>query len=118
MTFGPGLSIGPSAPEQYGTWKELPTSDVVYGWLKRRAVAAARARMLALDISIEEARITQEKPRDTAVRITGIGGTGPIQGMRRALAEAQAELDDIDADIKMFEFRRDVFKSLSFRERM
>jgi hypothetical protein len=111
-----------STVDSYGTWKELPTADVVYGWLKRRAVVQANIRSLSLGISIEEARISMEKPRDKAVRVVGLGGIGgddtPVIRLRRELDAMQRELDDLDAEIKMFEFRKDVFKSLSFKERV
>ena len=115
------MSFGES--DRYETWRELPTADFIYKALQHRAVLQAKVRALALEIQIEEAHITQKKPRDKAVRFVGIEDAEHnhppyILDLRRELIKTQADLDMLEAEVKMFEFRKDVFKSLSFKERL
>lgn len=103
---------------EFESWRSLPSADQVYGWLKLQSNLKAKIRSLKLEISIEEAKITRQKPRDTAVRVIGLEDNSAILYLRRELVHAESELDTVEAELRMFEFRRDVFRAISYKERV
>jgi hypothetical protein len=108
--------------DEYGTWRSLPSADVVHGWLKQQAGLKAEIRVLQLEISIQEATISRLKPRDKGVRLIGLAQDDAqeepiVLQIRRQLAATQAALDAVEVELEMFTFTRDIFKALAFKER-
>jgi len=101
-------------------WSDLPSFDEVQELLKRRASISAEIRMLELRLQWKEAEISVEKPRNTSVRIIGYDDETRefMLTMREALATKRGELDVLDAELKLLDYRKDIFRALAYRERI
>lgn len=101
-------------------WNELPGFEEVHDFLRKRAALSAEIRVLELKIKLLEAEISVQKPRNTAARVIGYDDeTGAaMREMRNCLAYKCGELDEVDAEIKFFDYRKDIIKTLAYRERM
>lgn len=100
------------------SWTELPSFDDVRAWLQRRAKITAEIRVLELRIQMREAETGLRNPRNTAIRVLGDEESRDLPTLREALVDKRNELDDVEADIKLFDYQKDVFKTLSYRERV
>jgi hypothetical protein len=112
--------LSPSNIEpEHDSWRSLPSADQVHGWLRLQSQLKAKVRSIKLEIQLEEARIGKKKPRDTSARVIGVDEEqSPIVYLRKALLDAEANLDEIESELKMFEFRRDIFRALAYKERL
>jgi hypothetical protein len=98
------------------SWTNLPSYEDIAGLLRTRAAVTANIRVLELQIQIAEARISLEHPRNTAIRVVG-NESHDILSLRDALIDRKNQLDELEAEIKLFDYQKDVFKTLSYRER-
>lgn len=101
------------------SWTDPPDHVSVYDALKRRAAIKGELEMLGFRLRIVQAEITKAKPRDTAVRVIGYdeATSKELYDIQYRMAELAGELELVEVDIKYNDYHRDMFKSLSFRER-
>jgi hypothetical protein len=101
-------------------WNDMPSFEEVGDTLKSKASLSAEIRVLELRIQILEAEITQERPRNTAVRIIGYDQetSQSIRQLRAELADKRGQLDEVESKVKFLYYLKDMFKAVSYRERL
>jgi hypothetical protein len=101
-------------------WNDMPSFEEVGDTLKSKASLSAEIRVLELRIQILEAEITQERPRNTAVRIMGYDQetSQSIRQLRAELADKRGQLDEVESKVKFLDYWKDMFKAVSYRERL
>lgn len=101
-------------------WNDAPNYEEVHDLMRHRARVSAEVRSLELQVQITEAMISIEKPRNTAARVVGYDDETRerILKLRNDLATKRSELDELDAEVKFSDYHRDMYKAISYRERM
>lgn len=100
------------------SWTDTPNFDEVHDILKRRASLSGRIRITELNIQLLEAEIGLEKPRNTHIRFLGSDGNRErMQSLRVELVNLRNELDEVEAEIKFLDYRKDIFRAVAYRER-
>lgn len=102
------------------TWQEQPSFDDVKSALRQRASLTAQIRVLEYELQELQAKISLEKPRNTAVKIVGYDEETrmALQGINHSIINLRCQLDDVEAEIKFGEYHKDMFKALAYRERI
>lgn len=102
------------------TWNELPGPDEVQHWLSERARLRAAVRFAELNLKIEEARMSKRAPRNTAARVIGVDEESEqtLIGLNVSLLQARSDLDSVEAELEMLDYRKEIYKANSFRGRV
>ncbi len=102
------------------SWNEAPGYEEVHDLMRRRAGVSAEVRSLELQVQITEALISLEKPRNTAARVVGYDDETRerMLKLRNDLTKKRSELDELDAEVKFLDYHKDIYKAISYRERM
>lgn len=118
MAFGDAL--GAVAQAQEFSWAELPGIDDVYSSLKKQAQIKARLRVAKLELEIYQAKMTQAKPRTTSVKLVGVDEQSEVRlyELLLSVANLESELDELDAEVKFNEYRREAAKIISYKQRI
>lgn len=99
-------------------WNQ-PNAEDVQEALTQRATAKAEVRIAELNLEIFGAKMSKEKPRDTAVRVIGVDETTFQEslGLRKALLEARAKLDRFEAAVEYLQYAKEMYKAQSYNGR-
>lgn len=105
--------------EQALSWDSLPDILEVRDTLRAIAVQRARLRELELQISILQARMSKAAPRNAAAKIIGIDEQSEQQliGLQHNIVQVKNSIDDLEADEKFLNFRKEIVKSVSWKGR-
>ncbi len=100
-------------------WNELPEIDYIYECLRKRAELKARLEMLEAELKIEQSKIAKVKPRDTAARIIGVDESSgkKLLDLQMEIAALRGDIGRTEADVEFNNYRKEIFKSLSFNQR-
>lgn len=101
-------------------WSELPDINDVYESLKQQADLKARHRIAKLRLEMYQAEMVQRKPRDSSVKVVGVDEASRkiLAGLLEAVAEIEGQLDQLDANVKFNDYRREAAKIVGFRTRL
>lgn len=102
------------------SWEDLPDIMDVREALKKQAGVRAQLKVAELELEQFQAFLVQRKPRDSSVKLVGIDEQTRIKldDLLRRVVALKGELDDIDAEVKFNDFRREAAKIVSFRGRV
>src|SRR5258706_7209422 len=102
------------------SWSEAPVCEDVQIMLRDLAQARAQLRLEELRLEILKARMDKVRPRTPHVRIIGVDADSEIElaTLQFSVAEFKGIVDRLEADAKFHEYRRDMYRALSYRERL
>lgn len=106
------MAFGSSATQETpkSIWHEIPDYDIVSSAFK--LVGALKAKIELLEIEIDE---IERKSRGGSRRADDIDTAKELSaGKRKELAQVKSELKIAEYDLEFLNFRRDIFKSVSF----
>lgn len=109
------MGFGDSINSKLDPWlKNPPDYDDVSQTYKRRGVLKARRERLLREISRAEDTtvLDSSNPRSNATRLAKLEAT---KLLRDELAEICAEIEINDSDVKLLEFRRDMYKVANYQ---
>lgn len=113
MAFGD--TIGDQINAKIDPWlRNPPDYTEVSETYKKRGLLKARKERLLREISRLEDDVVLESdnPRSNTTRIAKLQATKPL---RDELAEITAEIEINDSDVKLLEYRRDMFKVANYQ---
>lgn len=102
------------------SWRDAPSFEDVKGALQKRASLSAQIRVAEYELQEIQAQIAKVKPRDTASKIIGYDEhtKEELQGINHRLIDLRISLDEVEADIKFHDYWKDMFKAVSYREKL
>lgn len=106
--------------DQSLSWDQLPDIYEVRGVLKQLAIHRARLREAELELSIAQADIAKDNPRNTAAKVVGVSGETRTQLIRlqSEIVSIKNMIDDLEAEEKFLNFRKEIVKSVSWKGRV
>ncbi len=101
-------------------WSELPDITDVRSALKAQAKLRAQLKVAELELEQFQAFLVQRKPRDSSVKLVGVDEQTRIKldDLLRKVVAIKGELDEVDAEVKFNDFRREAAKIVSYRGRV
>ncbi len=102
------------------SWEDLPDITDVRTALKQQADIRAQLKIAKLELEQYQAWLVQRKPRDASVKLVGIDEQSRIRldELLNKVVMLEGKLDDIDADVKFNDYRREAAKIMSYRGRI
>lgn len=110
-----GDTIGELINGKLDPWlRNPPDYDDVSQAYKKRGVLKARKERLLREISRAEDEVVldSDNPRSNTTRIAKLEAT---KRLRDELSEISAEIEINDSDVKLLEYRRDMFKVANYQ---
>ncbi len=115
MAFGD--TVAEALYNKLDPWlRNPPDYEDVATTYKRRGVLKAKRERLLREISRveDEVVLDSNNPRSNTTRIAKLEAT---KRLRDELAEISAEIEINDSDVKLLEYRRDMYKVASFQQK-
>ena len=100
-------------------WRDPPDIYDVRQAISDRAAVLGLLKAVKAELEYWEAYCTKEKPRTPHVRVLGVDDNSAkeLSRLRQELLKYEIELARIDGELDFLNYRRDIFKSLSFYDR-
>lgn len=96
-------------------WSDVPDFTTVKDTLKKRASIKAELRIAELNLLIAESQYG--KPRNKASRLVGNNEDEQriLYNLNMHVIQLRNQLDDVDADVEILNYHKEIFKSLSYK---
>lgn len=100
-------------------WRDPPDINEVRNVLSQRASVLGQMKSAKAELEYWEAYCTRVKPRTPHVRILGVDEESEreLTRLRREVLEYELALAHIEGELDFLNYRKDIFKSLSFYDR-
>lgn len=101
------------------SWEELPDINEVRETLKSQAQVRARLKAAKLELEIYQAKMVQRKQRDSSVKIIGVDEETEkrLRQLLNDVLALESQLDELDADAKFMDYRKEAAKIMSYKGR-
>lgn len=101
-------------------WNDPPDYDEVRQRLDERARLTGRLRSLELELTIAQAKIAKIAPRNPAARVIGTNDENGAEliSLQQSIMRTKNDLDVVEAEIDFLNFRRDIYKTESYKGKL
>lgn len=101
-------------------WNEAPDFDEVRQTFRELAAAKAELRVAELNLQIEQALMDRARPRTPHVRVIGIDDESRerLRVLHLEVTKWRAEVDMHEANSTFLQYRKDMYKAQSYKDRL